>query len=100
MVEEGDIARRRAGPWLPLSGAVAVGIPAVVLSGTVILTGEPHLSPLAESFIFGAGIVGAAFLLAWGSEVAQLDISQALAYLTPHQFVSQWQDQGKGAKCH
>ena len=25
---------------------------------------------------------------------------QALAYLTPHQFVSQWQDQRKEAMCH
>ncbi len=84
MVKEGTIVKRRAGPWLLLSGAVAVGIPAVLLSGAIIITGGPHLSPLAGSFIFGAGIVGAAFLLAWGAEVAQLDISQALAYLTPH----------------
>ncbi len=79
MVEENTIARRRAGPWLLLSGAVAVGIPAIAISGTIIITGGPDLYPLAGSLIFGAGIVGAAFLLAWGAEVAQLDISQAMA---------------------
>jgi cation:H+ antiporter len=79
MVDDNTISRRNVGPWLLLSGAVVLGIPAIVLSGTIIITGGPDIDPLAGSLIFGAGIVGAAFLLAWGAEVAQLDISQALA---------------------
>ncbi|MDO8751862.1 MAG: sodium:calcium antiporter [Dehalococcoidia bacterium] len=79
MIEKTTVATGRLADWLLLSGAVAVGIPAVVLSGIIIFTGGPDLYPWAGSFIFGAGIVGAAFLLAWGAEVAQLDISQALA---------------------
>jgi cation:H+ antiporter len=40
-----------------------------------------HLAhaPLPVAFWSGAGIFGAAFLLSWASEVAQLDVSRALA---------------------
>ncbi|MSQ22386.1 MAG: sodium:calcium antiporter [Dehalococcoidia bacterium] len=79
MVDKPLVAAGRLGDWLLLLSAVAVGIPAVVLSGMITIAGGPDLYPLLGSFIFGAGIVGAAFLLAWGAEVAQLDISQALA---------------------
>ncbi|MBI4336823.1 MAG: sodium:calcium antiporter [Chloroflexi bacterium] len=37
------------------------------------------VSPEMEALIFGAGIVAAAFLLTWAAEVAEMDISQALA---------------------
>jgi cation:H+ antiporter len=36
-------------------------------------------SPAAQSAVFGIAILGAAFLLSWGAEVAQMDISQAMA---------------------
>ena len=37
------------------------------------------LSPTWEALLPGLGIFGAAFLLSWGAELAQLEISQALA---------------------
>jgi cation:H+ antiporter len=38
-----------------------------------------HLAPHYEALMAGIGIFGAAFLLSWAAEVAQLDIPQALA---------------------
>ena len=39
----------------------------------------PDLSHAIEALLFGLAIVGAAFLLSWAAEVAQLDISAGLA---------------------
>jgi cation:H+ antiporter len=36
-------------------------------------------SPPVEALVFGFGILGAAFLLSWAAEVAQLEVSQAFA---------------------
>ena len=56
--------------------ALAVGATtpalAIRLSGT-------HLDPVVETLAFGTAIVGAAFLLSWAAEAAQLDISAGLA---------------------
>ena len=60
--------------------AVALGI-ALALSAQWIalrLSGA-ELAPHVEAVLAGTGIFGAAFLLSWGAEVAQLDIPQALA---------------------
>jgi cation:H+ antiporter len=38
-----------------------------------------HLPPLWEAVLSGVGIFGAAFLLSWAAEVAQIDIPQSLA---------------------
>ena len=38
-----------------------------------------HVPLVLETTLFGVAILGAAFLLAWAAEVAQLDISQTLA---------------------
>ena len=54
--------------------AVALTIPALTIRFT-----HPELASPMEALIFGMGIVGAAFLLSWGAEVAQLDISAGLA---------------------
>jgi len=48
--------------------------PAVVAS----LTGT-HFAPPVEALLFGAAIIGGAFILSWAAEVAQMDISQSLA---------------------
>ena len=40
---------------------------------------EPHLSHGVEAALFGLAIVGAAFILSWAAEVAQLDIAAGLA---------------------
>src|SRR5438552_10713151 len=54
--------------------ACTASLPAVVLkvAGSLI----PH--PV-EALVFGVAIVGAAFLLSWAAEVAQLDISAGLS---------------------
>ncbi len=60
---------------LLLLGAIALAVigPAVRLLGL-------HLAPQAEVLIFGLAIVGAAAVLAWATEVAQLEVSRALAF--------------------
>ena len=49
------------------------------LPGIVVRFTEPELSPPIAALLFGFAIVGAAFVLAWAAEVAQLDISAGLA---------------------
>jgi cation:H+ antiporter len=63
-------ARARAGIALALA-ATAPGV-ALRLSGA-------HVSDPIAALLFGLAIVGAAFLLSWAAEVAQLDISAGLA---------------------
>lgn len=59
---------------LAIALAFLVTVPAVLLRVM-----KPHLSPGLEAVTFGTAILGAAFLLTWASEVAQLDLSQGLA---------------------
>ena len=59
---------------LPIGVALALTVPGIVLR-----IADPGASHPIEALLFGAAIVGAAFLLAWGAEVAQLDISAGLA---------------------
>ena len=40
---------------------------------------EAHLAPTTAAIIFGLGILGAAFILSWAAEVAQMDIPRGLA---------------------
>ena len=48
--------------------------------GVALRLGVVHTSSVVlETTIFGVAVLGAAFLLAWAAEVAQLDISQTLA---------------------
>ncbi|HEX7246730.1 MAG TPA: sodium:proton exchanger [Actinomycetota bacterium] len=54
--------------------AVALTAPAFVLRFT-----HPEIAHPVEALLFGLAIVGAAFLLSWAAEVAQLDISAGLA---------------------
>ena len=54
--------------------AVLLTLPAVVLR-----LGSLHTAHPLEALLFGLAIVGAAFLLSWAAEVAQLDISAGLA---------------------
>ena len=59
---------------LKLAVAVAIPLPALVLRFSGI-----ELSPYWSLLAYGAAIVGAAVLLAWAAETAQLDISGSLA---------------------
>ena len=61
---------------LALVLAVAATVPGVVLRLT---DAHVHLSDPLSALLFGIAIVGAAFLMAWAAEVAQLDISAGLA---------------------
>lgn len=57
-----------------LAGAIAITVPGVVLR-----LASGHLDHALEAALFGLAIVGAAFLLSWAAETAQLDISAGLA---------------------
>jgi cation:H+ antiporter len=59
---------------IPILGATALTMPAIVTR----LSGAAPPEWLA-AVVFGLGVVGAAFLLAWGAEALQLDISQGMA---------------------
>lgn len=59
---------------LLLAGAAALAVPAAWFRGAGV-----EASPVLQAVVYGHGIIGGAFILAWASEVAQLDISQALA---------------------
>jgi len=54
--------------------ALALTVPAFVVRFT-----HPDIPHPLEAFLFGLAIVGAAFMLSWAAEVAQLDISAGLA---------------------
>lgn len=57
-----------------------IGISAVAtLPGLALASGMVAASDPLRAVAFGAAIVGAAFVLAWAAEVAQMDISQGLA---------------------
>lgn len=60
--------------WLPIVLSAVVTVPALILR-----FGGVHTAPGAEAILFGVAILGAAFLLTWAAEVAQLDVSQGLA---------------------
>jgi cation:H+ antiporter len=57
-----------------LATAVSVAVP-----GLAIRLLHPNLPDPMDALLFGLAIVGAAFLLSWAAEVAQLDISAGLA---------------------
>ena len=59
-----------------LSLAMAV---LITLPGLFVRMFDLHLSHPTEATLFGLAIVGAAFMLSWAAEVAQLDISAGLA---------------------
>ena len=51
----------------------------VTVPGIVVRITGPDIPHPAEALLFGLAIVGAAFILSWGAEAAQLDISAGLA---------------------
>jgi cation:H+ antiporter len=68
-----EIRDNRKG-WIWIGLAIFVIVPALLVELTQL-----QLSPLFEAVIFGFAILGAATLLAWAAEAAQMDISQSLA---------------------
>lgn len=67
-------------PPLPLSAAVVLALPGLYL-GAASLLGLPHpeLPAPAAVVVYGLAIVGAAFVLSWAGEAAQVDMSAGLA---------------------
>ncbi len=65
---------------LPLPVAVAFAVPGAYL-GAADYLGLPHpdLPPALAALVFGIAIIGAAFVLSWAAEAAQVDISAGLA---------------------
>ncbi|MFG2039968.1 sodium:proton exchanger [Dactylosporangium sp. NPDC048998] len=60
----------------PISGLLA---PAVTVPGVVVALAGVDPPAAGAALIFGAAIVGAAFVLAWAAEAAQVDVSAGLA---------------------
>src|SRR6185503_1292916 len=71
-----DPAKSGAGRSIALIAVMmAICLPAVVMRLGGLHTSEPSI----DAFIFGIAVLTAAFLLNWGAETAELDISQGLA---------------------
>jgi cation:H+ antiporter len=70
----------RSWPPLQLILALLASLPGAYL-GAADYLGLPHaeLPPLLAAVVFGIAIVGAAFVLSWAAEAAQVDISAGLA---------------------
>jgi cation:H+ antiporter len=52
---------------------------AATVPGMFLFLSDAHVSDPVDALLFGLAIVGAAFILSWAAEVAQLDISAGLA---------------------
>jgi cation:H+ antiporter len=63
--------------WTLLAGAALLTLPSALMRLHVF--GTVHKAPPLETLLFGLAILGAAFLVSWAAEVAQLDISKGLA---------------------
>lgn len=67
-------------PKLALLGAFAMTLPGAALGALAIFgPGLPGWSAPVLAVIFGGGVLGSAFLLAWATEVIQLDVAAGLA---------------------
>lgn len=73
------VATRRNWAYLFIAAAAALPWLALHYFGPHDTHGHLTLSPLAIASLSGLAILAAAFLLSWGAEVAQLDMSQSLA---------------------
>jgi cation:H+ antiporter len=62
------------GLWVLLIIAILACLP-----GFIAGAGHMHIEPILGAFVFGLAIFGAAFMLSWAAEAAQIEISQSLA---------------------
>jgi cation:H+ antiporter len=68
------------GRWLPLVLSIVIALPGSALGAAGLLhAGVPELAPWLQAVLYGLAVVGAAFVLAWAAEAAQLDVSASLA---------------------
>jgi cation:H+ antiporter len=70
-----DVQVAHRGRKLAAFGAAA----ALTLPGVALRLGGVHATDVTGAVIFGAAVVGAAFLLAWGAEALELDVSRGAA---------------------
>jgi cation:H+ antiporter len=72
-------APARSGP-VPLLLAIVACLPGTLLGAAELFhLGTPELAPPLQALIYGVAVIGAAFVLAWAAEAAQLDVSASLA---------------------
>jgi len=72
-----DELRHPRKQWAFIVGAALMTMPSLLMRFHVF--GTVHEAPPFETLLFGLAILGAAFLVSWAAEVAQLDISKGLA---------------------
>ena len=76
---EQTVARPKSGP-VPLVLAVVACLPGAYLGlAELFHLGHPELAPPMLALVYGVAVIGAAFVLAWAAEAAQLDVSASLA---------------------
>ncbi len=63
----------------PHAGRALLAAGIITLPGLIVRLGSLHPPHWLAAACFGLAVVGAAFLLAWGAEVVQLDVSAGLA---------------------
>jgi cation:H+ antiporter len=79
------VENERSGPavrsgQLPLALAILAAVPGSLLGlAELFHLGAPQLAPPLQALLYGMAVVGAAFVLAWAAEAAQLDVSASLA---------------------
>jgi cation:H+ antiporter len=68
------------GGQVPLALAILASLPGCLLGlAELFHLGVPELAPPMQALVYGTAVVGAAFVLAWAAEAAQLDVSASLA---------------------
>jgi cation:H+ antiporter len=68
------------GGQVPLALAILASLPGTLLGlAELFHLGSPELAPPVQALVYGTAVVGAAFVLAWAAEAAQLDVSASLA---------------------
>ena len=71
--------RPKSGP-VPLALALVACLPGAYLGlAELFHLGHPELAPPLLALTYGVAVIGAAFVLAWAAEAAQLDVSASLA---------------------
>jgi cation:H+ antiporter len=71
--------RPKSGP-IPLALALVACVPGSYLGlAELFHLGHPELAPPLLALTYGVAVIGAAFVLAWAAEAAQLDVSASLA---------------------
>jgi cation:H+ antiporter len=76
---EHTAAPAKRGP-VPLALAIVACLPGAYLGlAGLFHLAHPELTPPLQALTYGVAVIGAAFLLAWAAEAAQLDVSASLA---------------------